>query len=140
MSYIILSCREMNEKLSLNTHDLDGKWREMISVIKRHKLYFPALNVYNQIKRGVIPNCVMIMERKISPISVNFFKTIIAGQGNWDSANNIDALFLLCFISVMPEDTDLYTTLSEQLFDLNTGACPQGRTTRIAQVIFSYLE
>lgn len=73
----------------------------------------------------------------INPLVLTFFDVIVRDKGrppNFDPTNNLDAYYLLNFIAVNQQYLD-YSLFIEQLQDMNTGFCPQGRTTRLYQII-----
>lgn len=130
-----------------NTHSMDGKWKHFLNKIQDHKYYTKATLMKIQIEsdRNNLPPEMKKLESGIlrccgSVTASKYFNAILFGNGNYDHTNQIDALLLLCFISLLPEEEgDIYKTLSEQLSDAQNGSCPQGRTTRLAQVIDSYI-
>jgi hypothetical protein len=68
---------------------------------------------------------------------------IIQGSGNQDNVNNLDAgsLLYLCWIISQHEkisESDFSLVFSTQLSEIMGGACPQGRTIRLLQVIKAF--
>lgn len=126
---------KVEPQLSVDTHSHDGKWRLVLQKIQSNSLYLGAQRINPQSPQ------VSVLKSKIAfnPIAVRYFDLVCTGQGNYDTTNQIDALVLLRFLALMPSNEDMYKTLAEQLQDMSTGPCPQGRTTRLAQVINSYL-
>lgn len=77
------------------------------------------------------------------PKSLHYFDKMVSdfksdNKNNWDPINELDAadlLFLVCHnITRDTKHLDI-TLLSEQLNDMKTGFCPQGRTIRLVQII-----
>jgi hypothetical protein len=124
----------------LQTHTYDGKWQDTLSIIKRHQFFGPSLSMAAE--AGTTSE-LFVLYPKISK-GHQFFSMIMNGNGNWDSANEVNAKILLCFLALMYEGVhekeEMCKVLGEQLQDMATGSCPQGRTTRLAQVIVSYLD
>lgn len=68
---------------------------------------------------------------------------------NYDATNNIHARDILCacaieynnIILISPDIThDFIVELYIQLSDVQCGPCPQGRTVRLWQIVFTYIE
>ena len=65
-------------------------------------------------------------------------RTVVSG--NWDSTNRLYACDLLYAIVMNSSKSDeLVSLLEAQLVDMQTGMCPQGRTTRLVQCLWSLL-
>lgn len=61
-------------------------------------------------------------------------------NNNYDPVNNIDTIALLYIVYLIYIDnSNIIPLLVEQLKDMKTGFCPQGRTIRLVQLIQSYL-
>lgn len=79
----------------------------------------------------------------ISPLAQSNFNTI-ASENVYDPSNNIhvfDLLYIIEDVCRKYEDcSDIIKALTEQLEDMSTGMCPQGRTTRLYQIIYSFME
>ncbi len=59
---------------------------------------------------------------------------------NYDPINNLNPIDLLYIIySIYIKDNNITSLLIEQLKDMQTGFCPQGRTIRLIQLIQPYL-
>jgi hypothetical protein len=134
-----------DEKISINTHDMDGKWEIQSDELRQHPAYEEAEWITCEILSETISP--QQLERflsfrddlqKINASSVNFFNAILGGSGNEDNANHIDALVMLVFLSLLrgenKENPGWMEILAEQLADIQFGPCAQGRTTRLAQV------
>lgn len=73
--------------------------------------------------------------------ALHYLRCIIDSTGNpanYDASNDIWAEDLLSLMMVMLENTAFLDQLEEQLCDMRTGFCPQGRTTRLWQVTLSF--
>ena len=75
--------------------------------------------------------------------ALQFFDRMVSdfesgNEGNWDPINKLDAADLLYVVCHHIKDYDIIL-LSEQLNDMGTGFCPQGRTIRLIQIIWFLL-
>jgi len=62
------------------------------------------------------------------------------GNSNYDALNNLNAIDLIYIVYMISEKNDeILSIFSEQLLDLQTGFCPQGRTVRLIQTILPFL-
>jgi hypothetical protein len=132
----------MIDPLSTNTHSYDGKWEELVQKIKSHPIYFHIKDKSSTTLLGIYARPLKNLKIEIHrrhPSAKQYMDMILSGSGNMDPSNNVDALEMLVFLSLLPPDNDMYDVLTEQLLDMSTGPCPQGRTTRLCQVIFSFL-
>ena len=62
-------------------------------------------------------------------------------SANYDPSNGLyvdDLLYEIYLLSKDPENEDLFDLLASQLEDMRTGFCPQGRTTRLFQVVDAF--
>lgn len=77
----------------------------------------------------------------VNPKSKYFLSKIIDDIGtknNIDETNNINADDLICLAWNYRHNKDFINLLNEQLMDMSTGFCPQGRTHRLYQLILAY--
>lgn len=59
---------------------------------------------------------------------------------NYDPVNNLDPIDLLYVVFLISNDNEeILSILSEQLNDMKTGFCPQGRSIRLIQIIDAFL-
>jgi len=59
---------------------------------------------------------------------------------NYDSINKLETTDLLYIVYLISQkDENILSMLKEQIIDLQTGFCPQGRTIRLVQIIMPYL-
>lgn len=76
-----------------------------------------------------------------NPITMIFYDKIInsyiqSDGKNYDPINNLDAIDLLYVIYLISQNNDdILLLLGDQLEDMKTGFCPQGRTVRLVQII-----
>ncbi len=70
----------------------------------------------------------------------------INSQANYDPTNDLhaDDLLMLCgeilFGDALADKLEFLALLTQQLHDMESGSCPQGRTSRLIQVVASYEE
>ena len=78
---------------------------------------------------------------KKDKLATTYYDKIISdyinnNNNNIDPINKLDAIDLLYIISLyQSEKQDITDLLIEQLRDMQTGFCPQGRTIRLIQII-----
>jgi hypothetical protein len=143
------SCRDYSkERLSTNTHDADGKWADNLN-LKSNKLFATAEDIAVEIVTSTVDvqTFSSLLDfgeslAKIRPEAGRYFAAIIQGQGNYDSSNRVDALTLLILLNLlMDEQTGdgMMEILAEQLADMASGPCPEGRTTRLAQIAMCFI-
>src|SRR5208337_1751378 len=136
---------QVPKEISLQTHDFDRQWWEVLEQIQQHPAYEEAVWMTCELESDTLNieqlNHLLEFRRKlkeIQPQSAIFFDMIRDGQNNQDIDNKVDALVLLVFLSLVCSD-ELIPLLAEQLVDVANGSCPQGRTTRLAQVCMSLI-
>ncbi len=140
--------------LSTNTHDADGKWSDSLSMLKSNKFFGPAEDIAVDIVTSTVnvQTFSSLLDfgeslAKIRPEAGRYFAAIIQGQGNYDSSNRVDALTLLILLSLLmdvsnrekDEGDGMMDILAEQLADMASGPCPEGRTTRLAQIAMCFV-
>lgn len=79
---------------------------------------------------------------KFSKISIDYLNKIIKDIGtnkNFDPTNNFSVDELICVCWIFRENKNFMKLLEEQLSDMKTGFCPQGRTHRIYQLLLAFL-
>jgi len=81
------------------------------------------------------------LKRITEPTAQKYLTSIIEGvntASNYDPSNNIRAENILYLLYQFIDNKDCLETLETQLIDMATGACPQGRTHRLFQVLMAY--
>lgn len=133
----------------INTHTYDGK-------LEKTKIYL----IKDIIRASQVPKGVKLeafdqlrehLKRvPISPEALKCFDVIVAtftqsghaqNNPNYDPSNDLfaDDLLYLCFEKIVVEkNEDLCGSLIQQLRDMTTGLCAQGRTTRLFQILLAY--
>ena len=75
------------------------------------------------------------------PVAVSYFEKMLSDNNNYDPINNLDSIKLLNIVGIISQtNIEIIELLEEQLKDLQTGFCPQGRTIRLIQIIQPYLD
>ena len=113
----------------MNTHLFDGKITELISHIKDLD--------ENPLDENIIKE--YLADRPASKI----FKTLINDislPANNDNLNNINVVSLLNKCGNLWENPDFRFVFEEQLNDMISGMCAQGRCIRLAQIIGAFTE
>jgi len=118
----------------LNTHTYDGQWKAQLSeVLAKCGGIRPLTN---------LPDFMLT-----SGTHKPFIDMLLSGNGNMDSVNGVDArdlfILLVCQLEELKkkytesEFNSIYELSMEQIADIANGPCPQGRTTRIFQVLYA---
>jgi len=87
----------------------------------------------------------LLLYKIVNNTGIEYYDRIILSYqtnktDNYDSINKmnaIDLLYTIYLISIY--NKDVIPILSEQLNDMKTGFCPQGRTIRFTQIIFCFV-
>lgn len=121
--------------MKTDTHYYDNKIsHEILSKIET----FPKVNKmgkFNELRYDIIKSGNLTALKYYDEI----IKSYIDNDGtNYDPINKIDCSDLLYLIS-KNYDSHILTVLIEQLEDMKSGNCPQGRSIRLIQVIGSFL-
>ncbi len=121
----------MNRKLSLNTHHYDGKL-----VFKEEEEGVEAFELLSL--EDALEKAVSLAELHCHRRQVRFAKNtlfLLASEaGNYDSSNGLEATLLFRHI-MSREDLD-GPLLCDVLIEITKGgSCPQGRTTRLLQLL-----
>jgi hypothetical protein len=77
---------------------------------------------------------------RIHPMAMQFLSLIVRDMGtaaNIDSTNDINADDLICLCWNYRDNRNFIMLLEEQLLDMATGFCPQGRTHRLFQILLT---
>jgi len=117
----------------LDTHYYDGKLP--VAELKREIDRVAALS-----REMKVVACTSLLNLDMDPRQKRNLETIIldfrdASRTNYDPTNDLDAgdLLYLCYERIA--DADFVALFLLQLQDMSTGMCPQGRTTRLFQVL-----
>lgn len=121
----------------LNTHNYDGKL---------HITDLPQLLVIKELpldqkrQRGL-----ELLEaakvKKINKRAISYLRKIISSMGstsNIDSTNKLVADDLICLCWEHKDNPIFLSNLEDQLIDMRTGFCPQGRTHRLFQILLAF--
>lgn len=125
---------------ALNTHFFDGKVAEMVCHIRSDIDKVRTLPSTSKTDAFNILLTKMRVDMHI-PLTQNAlrcFNAIASMVGNYDSPNNLyadDLLYLLYEKIVIDNSHEHASLLASQLDEMISGLCPQGRTTRLLQVL-----
>ncbi len=118
----------------LNTHTYDGKWKAQLDEV---------LSACGGVRSLTNLPDFMLVPGAHTP----FVDMLLSGNGNMDPVNGVDArdLFILLIHRLEElkkkytesEFTSIFNLSMEQIADIANGPCPQGRTTRIFQVLYA---
>jgi hypothetical protein len=105
------------------------------------------INRFSEISREEKLNAFVYLRREIihDITALKFYDKMIDDfiqntNNNYDPVNNIDTIALLYMVYLIYVDNpNIIPLLVEQLKDMKTGFCPQGRTVRLVQLIQPYL-
>ena len=123
----------------LNVHYYDSKWGDVDEYIAKVRTIPLPIKVQSidSLKNRLIGY------HKMTSVAISNFNTIASGD-IYDPSNKIyvyDLLYILEKLCEMYEDpTDLLNMLGEQLDDMSSGLCVQGRTTRLYQLMISFIQ
>jgi len=146
---------------AVNTHFFDGKLPFFISSLIDNKV---AREIENDILRAALVSkqektqCFHRLEEKVREYSLSkkgnipshslkYLREIVSthdrfgrvtSHGNYDSANKLhacDLLYLLYEKIMVEEEPEYMRLMLEQLDEMSTGSCSQGRTTRLFQAL-----
>ena len=98
-------------------------------IIKKDKLRY-----FEELRRKIINNVIALKY-----YDKMIYDYIEDNNNNYDPINNLDTIDLLYIVYKFSIDNDIISLLIEQLKDMQTGFCPQGRTIRLIQIIQPYL-
>jgi len=129
---------------ALNTHFFDGKIHYALDLIAPYLEQSSKADAVTKLREFE-----KLKQKITNPGALRCFDAIVrdfdgagrtASSGNWDSTNGLyacDLLYAICVNSY--ENGEIVKLLESQLIDMQTGLCPQGRTTRLVQCIWSLL-
>jgi hypothetical protein len=126
-------------KLSLNTHAYDG-------LLKNSPEFNIICNISDIVDdRNMLFSWMrkLLTEKNIHAMCIARYDIIVSNAQqppNFDPTNQLFAdnlLFKICYIAKTNDDIveDIIKMLALQLEDMGTGFCPQGRTTRLYQIL-----
>lgn len=125
----------------INTHTYDGKLKSLPSIFINHLSAIQSeedkLKIFTKLRSELyskIPN--------INPKVIIYYDQIVNDKyniNNFDATNKLSAYDLLYLIAIHIDSLDI-NILSEQLLDMQTGNCPQGRVIRLYQVLTEIMD
>jgi hypothetical protein len=135
--------------MQTDTHTYDGKLHE-----RKKEIEVFLTKIRNQPFQKKYDQLISLKDKiPLTKIQAHYFMNLIIsdyktypnlGGQNYDPTNDLHAEDLLCIFSHIYEleDTDkkdAIQMLCIQLEDMATGFCPQGRTTRLFQLVIAFL-
>ncbi len=132
---------KIEEKISTNTHFYDNKVsKSLISRIEDDIQSFHGISKQEKLDRFLHVRGLLI-SNGITPTGLKYYDIMIedfkvGNKNNCDPINNLDAIDLLYCVVNKPNTLPI---LCEQLEDMKTGFCPQGRTIRLVQIISVFI-
>jgi hypothetical protein len=123
--------------ISLNVHDYDGKWSpEIIKYIKETEPKSTFLEFSNGMQDKIHASKKKDSEKKA--LLDTFRQLVTKRDENVDPANKVHCEKIVCLLWDKVKDCNCTDELLfEQINDLNSGFCAQGRTTRFGNVLYS---
>lgn len=123
-----------------DTHFFDGKMSDIIHHIRCE--INRVRNIPNPVRidafNALLTKMRGLQDIPLTPGAVHCFCAISSMNGNYDPVNNLDAgdlLYLLYEKIVLENSHEHASLLAAQLDDMTSGLCPQGRTTRLLQIL-----
>ena len=132
---------------ALNTHFFDGKLVGMISFIQTDIERVHSISKVEKIRAFDVLQPLVENHENCTPNVTRCFQAIYSScaqfseglnNPNYDCANNLyaDDLLYLIYEKASEENNSEYTDLLvANLEEMATGLCPQGRTTRLLQIL-----
>ena len=80
------------------------------------------------------------LQSKLTLKALNYYNLMLneLNINNYDNKNNVMLIDLLYLCSNKIDNDDFINMLNEQLEDMETGFCIQGRTTRLVQLLSAF--
>ena len=126
--------------LYTETHTYDGKLGNRKREIQK-KLDAAKLIAQEEKINDLSVLEVFLKDSGASAQALSYFQRIadIQDENNYDPTNDLSATDLLWICSSVSDEErkNMAEILIVQLEDMSLGFCPQGRSTRLAQVVFS---
>jgi hypothetical protein len=136
----------------LNTHHYDGNLRELIDIVGPHINRASLIPRDRKLLSFVILRRTLLADRSFDRAAGMALNTIITtyerhgrirGGGNYDPSNDLyadDLLYLLYEIVMKKGVADTGVIINQQLSDMLSGMCAQGRTHRLFQLVWALRE
>lgn len=127
-----------------NTHFYDNNIsKEVISKVNLLIDKYKNISKDNKlIAFNILKENIINLDNNKESIAIKYYDQIINSNNNnnYDPINKLNAIDLLYIVYIISrEEMYIISQLKEQLYDLNTGFCPQGRTIRLLQIINPFL-
>ena len=124
---------------STNTHSYDKK----LDIVKEElkPLFLTVLSITDKEKQDSFNQLYEKLSSELSESERIFLSKIISEKDNYyDPVNDlrVDHLLYLCYIQILEGNVDFLDNFKQQLSDLKTGSCVQGRSIRLLQLIYAF--
>jgi len=110
----------------MNCHIFDGTLLHLAEETKSNIDIDTKLRLFKKVRKEIVTH-------NGATKCFNIIMDDIGKPSNFDNTNNLiadDIMYLIC----LKLDKDMLPIFIEQLNDMNTGLCPQGRCIRLAQI------
>ena len=124
---------------STNTHSYDTK----LNIVKEELkfLFLTVSNITDKQKQESFKELYNKILPELSELERIFLLKLISEKDNYyDPINDlrVDELLYLCCIRILEGNVDFLNNFKQQLSDLKTGSCVQGRSIRLLQLIYAF--
>lgn len=140
-----MSVNITDSKTDMSVHNFDGKLSDLYqSLVIIDDNYLKTELTYDQTLNEIIENSNNITNKIIQKIILNVINKIkSSSSNNFDTSNNVHFEDLIVrlwkFYRLVPNQDK--AVFYEQLFDMRTGLCPQGRSgARLIQLYTSWID
>ena len=133
---------------ALNTHFFDGKLKTIKNHIGEELIRASAVDdltktcAFHIIRKSLAntdPSALHCLDMIIQTHS-KFGRTESTSNHNYDPTNELfacDLLYIIYEKMFIHGETTYFSLLAHQLVEMRSGPCPQGRTTRLFQVLYA---
>lgn len=124
---------------ALNTHFYDNKLSEAKEVL--HNDLETTSRIPDEEKINVIYQLKKSLRTVLTRIEMRFLNKLIKEKNKWyDPVNDlhVNDLLYLCYYHVSTGNEDFIDNFRQQLTDLRTGSCVQGRSIRLLQLLYAF--
>ena len=134
-----------------NTHYYDNKLENTLEILQPYLESSSVVNREQKLK-DFAELRKLLLNNKREVLSLVYYDKLVEeyiknDRGNYDPVNNIDStdlLHVIFFLYYQEKDREFRENLlklfKEQLYDMRTGFCQQGRSIRMIQTILPFIE
>jgi len=121
------------------THSYDNK----LEVVKGElKECFESVEEVSDIqKQEAFQELKEYLTSRVSEVEMRFLEKLISEKDKYhDPVNDlrVDDLLYLCYKRLVEDNEDFLSNFRQQLSDLRTGSCVQGRSIRLLQLLYAF--